>query len=494
MIRLLKHTTILLVLLFVQLDNVKSEEALYPEATIFTQKDDYIQHTVQKGETLFSLSRRYNVKLDDILAANPGLSVKTFFAGRKIRIPGDNATTTSQDQENEKVQQKEPEKGMKVPEVKEPRKTIELKKITKDSIPQLSLVEKSEETKTASTPPPDVSTTSTPPPDVTTTSTPPPAVVTTTPTREVTPIDNFRENQKLNIIRFDVDLYRYLNKQLSEEALSTSYRDFLEIYGQQVVGTGKPNSMDFYRRFNDFFSEPTLMLLYEEEQLQFNNLDFINKELDPALNTLFKEFPRLKRPSVYAHISGLNQNVVVTDDILSISLDKYMGADYPLYKNHFHNYQLRDMAPERIVPDYLLGFLMANFPFQGRNDILLERIIYEGKLRYILTHLLPNRTHRECMGYTEEQDSWCNTNRSRIWKAILRNGHLYTPDYITTAKYINSTPYTAPISTESPGKLGVWVGFQIVDSYMKNYPETTLSELMNLADPMRLLKDSKYKP
>ena len=46
-----------------------------------------------------------------------------------------------------------------------------------------------------------------------------------------------------------------------------------------------------------------------------------------------------------------NQSVVVGDSILGFSIDKYMGADYPLYKRFYYDYQCRSMEPDRIVPD-----------------------------------------------------------------------------------------------------------------------------------------------
>ena len=49
--------------------------------------DDYIIHTIKANETIFGLSRLYNVSEDKILIANPGLSQATFTIGRKIRIP-----------------------------------------------------------------------------------------------------------------------------------------------------------------------------------------------------------------------------------------------------------------------------------------------------------------------------------------------------------------------------------------------------------------------
>ncbi|MDF9829419.1 LysM peptidoglycan-binding domain-containing protein [Parabacteroides sp. PF5-6] len=49
--------------------------------------DNYTYHTIQPKETLYSLSIRYKVKGEDIIRANPGLSVETFQIGKNIRIP-----------------------------------------------------------------------------------------------------------------------------------------------------------------------------------------------------------------------------------------------------------------------------------------------------------------------------------------------------------------------------------------------------------------------
>lgn len=48
---------------------------------------NYLFHTIQPRETLYSLSIRYKVPAESIIKANPGLSVSTFTAGKTIRIP-----------------------------------------------------------------------------------------------------------------------------------------------------------------------------------------------------------------------------------------------------------------------------------------------------------------------------------------------------------------------------------------------------------------------
>ena len=60
--------------------------------------------------------------------------------------------------------------------------------------------------------------------------------------------------------------------------------------------------------------------------------------------------------------------------------------------------------------------------------------------------------------------------------------------------YLNDGPFTAEISQESPGRLGLWVGWRIVDSYMTNNKDVTLIELMGESDAQKILEQSYYKP
>jgi LysM repeat protein len=45
-------------------------------------------HTIQSGETLSAVSRRYKVSVDSLMAANPGINPKTLKVGQKIRLAG----------------------------------------------------------------------------------------------------------------------------------------------------------------------------------------------------------------------------------------------------------------------------------------------------------------------------------------------------------------------------------------------------------------------
>ncbi len=304
----------------------------------------------------------------------------------------------------------------------------------------------------------------------------------------------YGEDIPVKVNRFDKALYEYLKGEKNEDIFLNEYRDFLDVYGESVIGIGKTDSIGYFDRLKQLFSHPSLMEIYETELKTFEDVSELEAGLSSGFGFLQSVFDSIQVPDIYMHVSGLNQNVVVTDRFLSISGDKYLGSEYKWYVPYFYDYLRQNMTPERVLPDYFLGFLMANFPFQGNDEVLLDQMIYEGKLRYILSLTLPTLSNAEIMGYTEEQNEWCKANESRMWKNIVQDKHLFNPNRFITEKYIHEAPYTSFLSNESPGKAGIWIGFQIVVAYVKQHPEVSLQELMYQTNYKKILQDSKYKP
>ena len=86
------------------------------------------------------------------------------------------------------------------------------------------------------------------------------------------------------------------------------------------------------------------------------------------------------------------------------------------------------------------------------------------------------------------------TKKKYYFVVILENKHLFSSESILTAKYINPAPFTAYFPAESPGRTGIWIGWQIVRSFMEKNPQVTLPELMNNPDAQGILERSGYAP
>ncbi|MGL4293411.1 MAG: amino acid ABC transporter substrate-binding protein [Bacteroidales bacterium] len=69
-----------------------------PQATsLYRQNGLYVFHTIEPKETLFSLSKKYGVTMQSIMEENPGLTTSSFAIGRIIRIkPADEASLSEE--------------------------------------------------------------------------------------------------------------------------------------------------------------------------------------------------------------------------------------------------------------------------------------------------------------------------------------------------------------------------------------------------------------
>lgn len=80
--------------------NPGSDEKIYAGQTLkipqpVTQEQKQVYHTIQPGENLYRLSITYNVSVKDICDENPGLSAETFRSGQVIRIPASSSSVNT---------------------------------------------------------------------------------------------------------------------------------------------------------------------------------------------------------------------------------------------------------------------------------------------------------------------------------------------------------------------------------------------------------------
>ncbi len=65
---------------------------------IIKSGDDYITHTVTSGDTVYSISQKYTIPVNDLYAMNPGIE-KGIRVGQKIKIPATQGKGTKQDED-----------------------------------------------------------------------------------------------------------------------------------------------------------------------------------------------------------------------------------------------------------------------------------------------------------------------------------------------------------------------------------------------------------
>jgi len=306
-------------------------------------------------------------------------------------------------------------------------------------------------------------------------------------------------SETLHINRFDSVLFKWIESDdhtiLAD--IESKHPLMLEILGKTLFQTDiADDTSAFFDNLINYYSEPTLKSLYKDAITFYSSgspaIIQVEKDISYSFEQIKKHFPSMKIPTVFMHVSGLRQNIIVADSTLSCSIDKYLGYDYPLYEDYFFDYQRKSMIPERVAKDYVSAWLKSDYPYYGKDNVLLERMIYEGKIIYILKQTGNNYTFQNIMSLTDNEYKWCVDYESTLWATIIERKHLYTPDIATTIKYFQPSP-SLFISENAPGNLGSFIGYRIIERYMKQ-TKSTFEELMNNQDAQEILKKSKYKP
>lgn len=98
------------------------------------------------------------------------------------------------------------------------------------------------------------------------------------------------------------------------------------------------------------------------------------------------------------------------------------------------------------------------------------------------------------IGYTSPQIQEVENNMDIIWSYFIENKLFYETNSLEIHRFTGEAPKVAVIGEKCPGRIGRYIGWQIVKTYMDKNPEVTLKELMKETDAAKIFKLSKYKP
>jgi len=272
------------------------------------------------------------------------------------------------------------------------------------------------------------------------------------------------------------------------------YGEFFDIFTYRMIGIGGVEQPNFPELLYSFVSD-TLIRNLEANVAQKVDTVQLRKELETAFRHYKYYFPAKQIPIIYTCISGFNQSVVISQNLIGVSLDKYMGADSPFYeKLGLPAYKRKNMLPAKIVPDMLQGWADAEWPQSEKDNNLLSHMIQQGKVLYFMDAMLPDLNDTLKVGFTQKQLEFCRKNEAKMWTYLAEHKMLFTTDRMSIKRFIDDGPYTSAFSEASPGRAGVWLGWQIVRSYMKQNKDIKLTDLMSNTNYQSILNQSGYQP
>lgn len=302
----------------------------------------------------------------------------------------------------------------------------------------------------------------------------------------------------VDIVRFDSALLAVRADSTMQDVrrLYAEYEAFIPLYVEGVLRLPMEDTAYFSEQLANFLVDTTMGFAQTNAlaKERFANVDSIQNVLNIAFSRLHYLYPDWVIPTVYLFVSGFNSSVVYYDNMLGVGVDMYLGSDYPYYNQVVYDYQKSTMEKEYVVRDLMSMYLAYNIAYNSKYNRLLEQMIFRGKQLFLLSQLLPDAPAWQVIGYTPEQWAWCEHYEQAIWNRIMEKRDLFKTESRILNSYMNEGPFTAEVTQDSPGRLGLWVGWQIVKSYMHHNQEITIHDLINEGDAQKILEQSFYKP
>lgn len=162
---------------------------------------------------------------------------------------------------------------------------------------------------------------------------------------------------------------------------------------EDVLKIGRVNDPEINTKFLKFYQDTVLQALVNEVEQQYVTMDDVNSGLTDAFSKLKKEIPDLQYPEVYAQIGAFDQSIIVGNNTLGISLDKYLGTDYQLYKQYYPESQRVLMKRDMIVPDCMAFYILSLYPMpHDKQPSQLECDLHMGAILWVVNHITCKKT------------------------------------------------------------------------------------------------------
>jgi hypothetical protein len=281
-------------------------------------------------------------------------------------------------------------------------------------------------------------------------------------------------------IKTPADAQRFMN----------AHRAFSRFYLQRQPGS----EQELETTLPQLATNAALQQLGRETAAAFPDSAALRHDLGEVFRRVHHYFPDFRVPPAVTYVSGfLAKDIYVNDSLLVMSLDWFVGPKASK-RPDLPQYMLRRYTPAGLMPLLAHNVSSKYNRHELTANTMLDAMVHEGKALYFASQMLPCTPDSLLMGYTAREMVGLEANETRVWGHFLEKNLLYSTTPFLLQKYVGERPNVPEIDKTCPGRVGQWVGLQIVRRYMALHPEMPLGRLMAEKNAQRILNESHYRP
>lgn len=291
-------------------------------------------------------------------------------------------------------------------------------------------------------------------------------------------------NAHAGIIRLDTAL----DGNLMVDSIKGPMTDYMAMMG--LDGDDLKGAMQTYKKTDAFKT------FYPEVKRSLGSLAEVEKSLGLLNAKLSEAYTAVAPQKYYGIVSPYRQQIILADSATYIVLNHYLGPDNEIYES-MPVYMKSMKKKERIPLDVAEALLRNAYPYRpAAGSTTLTRMIYEGALAHAVNDALEVSDIGSYNNWGAAENDFAAKHEPEIWKSLIVNDYLYSTDPVVAERLIADAPSAGIISGEVPAKIGRFIGYRIIDSYLANHGDVRPEQMLQpeFYNDSAVLIDSGYAP
>lgn len=265
--------------------------------------------------------------------------------------------------------------------------------------------------------------------------------------------------------------------------LSQKFPELMDYQFYYCYKTGLPKDTAFQENWFEFTHNPYYKRLSKRISEKFPNTAASKKTIEDGFKRIRVHLPKAKLPKTIVFMNSFfSSSMYCTQNEIGVGLERYLGAKTDVIRelpgDVFYEWIKEAMEPEYLERDAVCAWVLTHICEPGKDVNNIEAIIQWGKILYVTKAALPEQEEHILLRYNTADYEWALKNERNFWEYLVKQNMLFAKSETDQAAFLQEAPFTSGLPQKGPDRLGQFLGYRIVASYMEQY-DVTLQQLLD---------------
>jgi hypothetical protein len=237
-------------------------------------------------------------------------------------------------------------------------------------------------------------------------------------------------------------------------------------------------------RLQAFRNEPYVQRLEKRIEEKFRDLPQRHRKITEGLKKVKAHLPEAPMPAEIVYLNSyFASSAFCTHDAIAIGLERYLGAKTDviaeLPPQDFYPWIKEKMDAQYLERDAVAAWIMTHLVEVEKSENNIDAMIRWGKIVYLTEAAFPDMPEHWILRYSEADYQKALDSERPFWDFLVKQKMLFGSDEATQAGLLNDAPFTSGLPEKAPDRLGQFLGWRIIHSYMEQN-DVTLQQLMKI--------------